>query len=557
MKTRIGLFVLFLALFVACPLRTQAAEPAPARQHPYLFFTKADIPKLKERVASPEMAQIWQRVQATALGGGQGGATSSVMCAGLAYNLTGDRRFADAGIATVMNNTSPGWAWIRPTDEIWYCDLGMATRALSVAYGYDMLYDVMTEAQRAQCREQVRANVFAPYLEAHALYDTQMRAFTDHEGHWDWWTTCYFNWNAWVNGDIGLLGLAMLDDTPEGAKVVEMARASLKCMHDELNQGDVEDGGCDEGPMYWGVVGAAVRFYAALEHVLDTDDGFFELPGTKKTMQYAIDFTAPDGKWANFSDCPDRLVLDPPTELYFLAARYNNPQYMRHLDDNSADWHARPFAILWRPLIPTPPADPRRPVSLYGDVEWAVLNSGSLYLPFKGGDLAANHGQWDANHMMLWVNGERMLNDPGYGNLATADHNTLLVDGEGQHLNQVPFPRTPGPAATASTATPSPASSSAAPSAPTSTWSPTHPPATPAWWTATSATSSWRRRLRRRLRRGLGRRSLRLHHQLAHDTSHLRYAGGTGPHHGREAEALPGRRGRPARRGQHHQRPPR
>ena len=35
---------------------------------------------------------------------------------------------------------------------------------------------------------------------------------------------------------------------------------------------------------------------------------------------------------------------------------------------------------------------------------------------------------------------ERMLNDPGYGVHETADHNSLLVNGQGQSLNEEPFP---------------------------------------------------------------------------------------------------------------------
>ncbi len=141
---------------------------------------------------------------------------------------------------------------------------------------------------------------------------------------------------------------------------------------------------------------------------------------------------APDGHWVSFADCNDRLVLDPPSDLYFLAARYKNPQYMRYMDVNSASWHARPFGVLWRPLGPTPPAAPRPRARLYRDVNWALLTAGPLYVPFKSGDLGANHGQWEDNNLLLWLDGERMLNDPGYGRRETADHNCLLVDGRGQ-----------------------------------------------------------------------------------------------------------------------------
>ncbi len=441
MRTPIRLVALCLVITLVCASPLPAAETA-SRQHPYLFFGKDDIPKLKERVALPLIAPFYRQVLAGAGRGGRGRAAAEpILCAGLAYNLTGEQTYADQGVAALMSAATSTRPWIRPTDEIRYCDLDMGSRALAVAYGYDLLYNAMTDEQRAQCREALSKNVFAPYMEAHALYNPGLKAFTDHEGHWEWWTTCYFNWNAWVNGDIGLAGLAMLDEVPEAPKVVEMARASLKCMAPEWDQGDIEDGGWDEGPMYWGAgLTHAVRFYAALERVLGTDDGYFELPGVKKTMQFAIDFCAPDGKWVNFADCPDRLIIDPPSELYFLASRYNNPQYMRHLDDNSAPNHILPFALLWRPLLATPPADPRRPVRLYRDIDWAVLYAHGLFLPFKAGDLTANHGQNDDNSLLLWVNGQRMLDDPGYGVRDTIDHNCLLVNGHGQFINQVEFP---------------------------------------------------------------------------------------------------------------------
>ncbi len=54
-----------------CPHRPRLRLPLPAaekapRQHPYLFFSKDDIPKLKERVASPLIAPFYQQVLAEA-----------------------------------------------------------------------------------------------------------------------------------------------------------------------------------------------------------------------------------------------------------------------------------------------------------------------------------------------------------------------------------------------------------------------------------------------------------------------------------------------------------
>ncbi len=346
------LFVLFVGLAVACSATAHAGEPVP-RQHPYLFFSKDDIPRLKERLKQPDIARLWENVQAAALrtpgAGRRRGGGPDVLCAGIAWQLTGDLRFSEAGVNVLMATVTNPRPWIGtvPNDEIKYCSLDMASRTLPVAYGYDLLYDAMTEEQRAQCRDALSKNVFTPFLAIHAVHDREKGMFTAKDGWWEWWTSTYFNWNSWINGDIGMAGMAMLDDVPEARQVVEMARESIRYMHPEFNQGDAEDGGWDEGPMYFQTALVhAVHFYAALERVMGTDDGFFELPGVEKAMDYFIDFTAPDGTWVNFSDTYARSRATVGSELYFLAARYDNPQYLRQVDAYLTDRNVMPFGVL-------------------------------------------------------------------------------------------------------------------------------------------------------------------------------------------------------------------
>ncbi len=427
--------LLFLVCLLTCGLaaRDALAGTAPPR-HPYLYFGAEDLPALRERVRHPQIAPLWERVRARALKPERTRRqANNVLCAGIAYNLTGDPAYARPAIDILMRLANEQGTWRASGSGLKYCDLDTAIKALPLAYGYDMLYHAMTPPQRDACLQALRSKVFRFYLQALAVHDAERGRFSDGKGHTEWWSNCYFNWNPWVNGSIGLAGLASLYELPESVQVVQRARESLRYMHPEFDQGEAEDGGWDEGPMYWGTtVSQATQFYAALERVLGTDDGFFELPGMRLTMRYGMDFTAPDGRWVNFQDCGDRLVLDPPSVLYFLAMRYDSPQYVRHLDVNSARWHTRPFAILWRPPIETPPAEPRPAARLYRDVHWAVMLQDEMFVPFKAGDLGANHGQNDANNMLLWVGGERMLNDPGYGHRDASDHNCLLVNGQGQ-----------------------------------------------------------------------------------------------------------------------------
>ncbi len=431
MRTWLHLLVCVVAWL--CAVVPVSAEES--RERPHLFFGPEDIPRLQERMEHPELAWLWPNVERAARNPARSAPNWSnhTMCAGLAWQLTRDRRYAEPAIEVAMEIAAIPGPWSPTTSFLKHVDLTIPRRTLPLAYAYDMLYDAMSEQQRETIREALREKVFAPYMRALAHFDEETNRFVDDDGHWEWWSTAYFNWNAWVNGDIGLAALATLGDIPEAEQVVEKARASLRFMHPEFDRGEDESGGWDEGPMYWqGSISHLTRFYAALERVKGTDDGFFDLPGVAKTMWYGIDFTTPDGRWVTFQNAPNRRIIDPASVLYYLGKRYEEPQFVRHLDVNAASWHPMPFGILWRPPIPTPEPPRRPPTAWYRDIDWAVLRSGDLFVPFKAGDLGSNHRHFDANNVLIWVRGERMLDYPGRGITDTELHNCVLVNGRGQ-----------------------------------------------------------------------------------------------------------------------------
>ena len=118
MRTRIRLLVPLLAVVVICVAPVHAAE-SPAREHPYLFFTKQDIPRLKARLEQPTIAAVWQSVQAAALRApARRGGGPDVLCAGIAYQLTGDSRYAEAGVSALMAGVTDPQPWIVPSPEI-------------------------------------------------------------------------------------------------------------------------------------------------------------------------------------------------------------------------------------------------------------------------------------------------------------------------------------------------------------------------------------------------------------------------------------------------------
>ncbi len=113
--------MLLNAVLMAALMLTAAAVafagPTPVkRKHPYLFFSKSDIPALKKRLKHPEIARMWERVRKTASrlkGSERGRQANPVLCAGIAYQLTGDRKLAAGAIKTLMKIAGGRGPWHR------------------------------------------------------------------------------------------------------------------------------------------------------------------------------------------------------------------------------------------------------------------------------------------------------------------------------------------------------------------------------------------------------------------------------------------------------------
>ena len=72
--------------------------------------------------------------------------------------------------------------WHTPKHGLKYCNLDTAIKVLPLAYAYDMLYHAMTDDERRQCREALRAKAFADFMKAHHHHDRKRRRFTDEKG---------------------------------------------------------------------------------------------------------------------------------------------------------------------------------------------------------------------------------------------------------------------------------------------------------------------------------------------------------------------------------------
>jgi len=125
---------------------TMGSIPVPANcalarnEHPRLLFTKADLPRIRQRIQHPNLEPVYQRLKKTVddgLARGSTRAKSAVTCLGVLYQITGDAKYGQACREAIRDGKLP----------CFYPAHGI--------YGYDLVYDLLTPEERRRCEERI------------------------------------------------------------------------------------------------------------------------------------------------------------------------------------------------------------------------------------------------------------------------------------------------------------------------------------------------------------------------------------------------------------------
>jgi hypothetical protein len=429
----------------AIPIPPAAAILARLRPgHPRLLATAEDFAQLKERVNADATLKRWHaRLVARAgrilreppsryeipdglrLLDTSRRVVDRVYTLALLYRLDGDRRYADR-------------AWLELAAAAQFKDwnprhfLDTAEMTHGFAIGYDWLYDVWSDEQRATLRRAMVEKGLRPGVESYRSHPS-----------FGWWTTAKHNWNQVCNGGLGLGALALADVEPELAgEFLHDALGSLQLPMREF----APDGAWAEGPGYWDYATEYnVVFLAALQTALGTDFGLSDLPGFDRTGQFPLFLTGPTGRTFNYADGEDSPIRAP--QMFWLARRFHVPAFARY---ELAVASPHPLDLLWfDPLSPgtnasSPPLD-----ALFRGANVATLRSAwndpnAVFVGFKGGDNQANHSHLDLGTFVLDALGVRWAVDLGaddynlpgyfggerwtYYRLRAEGHNTLVLN---------------------------------------------------------------------------------------------------------------------------------
>ncbi len=349
----------------------------------------------------------------------------------LAECMEGRGRFTDEivnGLWLIMEETS----WVIPahagmqkagvglpdiTEPV--VDLFSAETAALVAWTVYLLGDELSKVSpliTSRCRMEVEQRVLTPCLERDDFW--WMGFGTDHIN----------NWNPWVNSN-WLASLLLMENDPRRrvaavAKILRSLDRFIGSYHD--------DGGCDEGPSYWGRAGASL--FDCLEWLYSASGGridVYSYPLIANMGRYIYRANI-DGPWfINFADASAKVGIN-----YELVWRYGK-RIGDSLMEGFGAWAANsalernpaPRGYLGRRLWTLvnlrelSAAEGRQPhvrdVWLDGiQVMAARSEQGSaegFYLAAKGGHNNESHNHNDVGNFIVYFNGQPVLVDAGVG----------------------------------------------------------------------------------------------------------------------------------------------
>jgi hypothetical protein len=428
-----------------------------------LFFTSSDLEILRRKTETPGLVgNMWKIIQSDAdkllavrppvvsnLDTSEYGALYPAQRLAFVYLITGKVEYAKKALDFVR--AVMAWnRWIEPSTVI-HQEATFRT-TLEMAVVYDWLYNYMNATERSDVR-------FA-FLEKGVMQI--INGVT--QKTW-WWNSFHHNYAAMCYGSLGVAALSVLSEVPEAQAWLDLAKEQIGKV---LDAGG-ENGGWGEGIQYWQYgIHYVVFFIDALRRVTGQD--LYQHHFLKETLYFPLYSLSRGGQgFLTFSDSWYRplspnpsLHRDVGTVVARLASEYRNGygQWLANASLTQVTFYHGPWSFLWYDptLSQIEPHDLPLTKNFQG-LGWVIMRTGwrakDILFALKSGPIW-NHGHADQNSFILEAYGERLVDDLGYGDptrnpdyfssssgsldyhIASASHNTILVNGEGQ-VNPLPY----------------------------------------------------------------------------------------------------------------------
>lgn len=234
------------------------------------------------------------------------------------------------------------------------------------------------------------------------------------------------NWNPWIVSNWLTAALLLEDDEPRRVDHVAKAVRALDRFIDPYPA----DGGCDEGPSYWGRAGASL--FDCLELLSSATGGEIDVYDDDKIREigrFVFRAQIADRWFVNFADA-SALVLPSPSITYLYGSRIGDDDLM-----DFGAWAAKeqgdvgrapldsigralPALFAWQDILDRPPRQPLPRDVWLPDIEVVVArdragSSDGLFVTAKGGHNEESHNHNDVGTFSVYADGRPLLVDAG------------------------------------------------------------------------------------------------------------------------------------------------
>lgn len=316
---------------------------------------------------------------------------------GMAYQLTGDRKYVDAAWVQIEEVCS--WPTWNPSHF-----LDVSNFLSGVATGYDWMYDAWTDEQKKIMEEGIFRNGL----------DEADNWYLGLKGSKTVFPMATNNWNTSCNGAVARAALVFMEVYPEVcSRLISNALRGVESMIYRY----APDGAWFEGTSYWGATTSAVgNLIDSLDTVLGDSFRLDKIGGLETTADFILQMQSPYGAYS-FSDSENTHVY--PDILYWLSNKYNNPSVTASALKNTNSESSSPMALIWlNPEIQ--PNDIMLPLDsvFHGDAQTASMreswtNPETTYVAFKAGKTLVEHSHLDEGSFIFESMGERWSVDMG------------------------------------------------------------------------------------------------------------------------------------------------
>ncbi len=239
------------------------------------------------------------------------------------------------------------------------------------------------------------------------------------------------NWNPWINSNWLAAALLVERDPARRTRAVAKIARSL----DRFVDGYPDDGGCDEGPSYWGRAGASL--FEALELLRSATGGrvdVFREPVVRAIGRYIASAHVASDWYVNIGDASARVSPDPDLVFRYgratgddtlaafgawLAAR-RGPYGPEHVDHFGSLARALASLAATSGLSGAPAAEPLPADVWLPDLQMMAARekpgtTEGLYVAAWGGHNGQSHNHNDVGNVIVFADGRPLLVDAGVG----------------------------------------------------------------------------------------------------------------------------------------------